>query len=340
MMERSQAHVDPPRETKLLRTKLLLIDPDEVHLRWMARAVQQGVSDIEVHPRTSSARDGEPYDLVVMSQEGGGSEMSAKQVLNVRQIHPEVPFLLVSSGKHLYRQLLAGSSDLGLMNVLARKQAGWALPIDFIVTLQKLTRPDIFGIDRYLPRGTVEPLEMIVRSTADKREALERAQRYVAALAVHPRLMHHLLTVIDEAVSNALYHGPCDEAGRGRFAHLPREADLSLADGEQLAVTVRCDGERIGVSVADPFGSLTRGAIFDHLSKCFRGGRDRTELGPESAGIGLYLCFEALSHLVINLSPGRRTEVIGLIDVRDRYLDYVNMGKSFNVFEASEGGAS
>lgn len=322
-----------------MRTRLLLIDPDEVHLRWMARAIQQGVSDVEVHPRTSSVQDGESYDLVVVSQEVGGAEASARQVLSVRQVHPEVPFLLVSSGKHLYRQLLVSGSDRGLMNVLARKQVGWALPSDFIVTLQKLTQPDIFGIERYLPRCAVEPLAMGVRSTADKREALERAQRYVAALVVHPRLVHHLMTVIDEAISNALYHGPRDEAGRARFAHLPRDADVRLAEGEQIAVALRCDGERIGVSVADPFGSLTRGAIFEHLSRCFRGGRDRTELGPDGAGLGLYLCYESLSHFVINLGPGRCTEVIGLVEIRDRYLEYVHAGRSFNVFEARAGAA-
>ena len=56
--------------------------------------------------------------------------------------------------------------------------------------------------------------------------------------------------------------------------------------------------------------------------------------------IGLYVCFESLSHFVINLSAGKRTEVIGLIDVRGTYLDYVSEGKSFNVFETTEEGTS
>ena len=36
--------------------------------------------------------------------------------------------------------------------------------------------------------------------------------------------------------------------------------------------------------------------------------------------------------MVINLKPGRATEILGLIDVRGTYKDFATRGKSFNVF--------
>lgn len=324
-----------------MQTKLLLIDPDEVHLRWMARAIQLGLSDVEVCPRTSSSKDGEPYDLVVMSYDFLDTEISAKQILSVRRAHPDVPFLLISSDKHIYPQLLTSCTDRGLMNVLARKhRREWAPPNDLVVTLQKLLRQDIFGIDKYFPRWVADPVTMTVRSTTDKRDVLARAHDYAGELDIHPRLVPQFLTVVDECISNALYNGPCDDQGVPRFAHLPRQTPVTLHDDEKIVVTLRCDGARLGVSVADPFGSLRRNTIFDHLSKCFRRGRDQIDFDPGGAGIGLYVCFESLSHFVINISAGRRTEVIGLIDVRGTYLDYVSEGKSFNVFETLEEGVS
>jgi len=326
-------------EGKPARTRLLLIDPDETHLRWLARVIQSGISEVEVCSRTSIAKDPDPYDLVVMSCDLLDTELSAKQIMGVRRDHPDVPFLLISSSKHIYPRLITGFRDKGLMNILARKvRREWAPPSDLVVTLQKLLRPDIFGLDKYFPRWGMDPISMTVRSTADKSDVLARAHDYAADLDIHPRLVPQFLTVVDESISNALYNGPCDEQGVPRFAHLPRQTTVSLQAGEEIAVTLRCDGVRLGVSVVDPFGSLTRDTIFDHLSKCFRRGRDQIDFDPGGAGIGLYVCFESLSHFVINISARRRTEVIGLIDVRGTYLDYVSEGKSFNVFESQEAG--
>lgn len=323
-----------------MQSRLLLIDSNKAHLKWMARIIQSGISEVEVCPRVSTTSDGEPYDLVVMSYDVVDADLTAEQIMELRRGHPEVPFLLISSSKHIYPKLLTGYTDKGMMNILARRHREWARPHDLVVTLQKLLRRDIFGLDKYFSQWGIEPVSMTVRNTADKRDVLARAHEYTADLRIHPRFVPQFLTVVDESISNALYNGPCDEQGVPRFAHLPRQSTVSLSNDEQITVTLRCDGTRIGVSVVDPFGSLTRDTIFDHLSKCFRRGRDQIDFDLGGAGIGLYVCFESLSHFVINLSAKQRTEVIGLIDVRGKYLDYVSGGKSFNVFETKEEGPS
>src|SRR5436190_8000647 len=83
-----------PEDRKTVQTRLLLIDPDETHLRWLARVIQTGIANVEVCSRTSIAPDVGPYDLVVMSYDVLDTEVSAKQIMGVRRDHPEVPFLL------------------------------------------------------------------------------------------------------------------------------------------------------------------------------------------------------------------------------------------------------
>jgi len=324
-----------------VQSRLLLIDSNKAHLKWMSRVIQSGISEVEICSRSSmTGSDGEPYDLVVMSYDVLDTEISPEHIMGVRREHPNVPFLLISSSKHIYPKLLTSFNDKGLMNVLAKRHREWARPHDLVVTLQKLLRRDIFGLDKYFSQWGIEPISMIVRSTADKRDVLARAHEYTADLRIHPRFVPQFLTVVDESISNALYNGPCDDRGAPRFAHLPRQTTVSLSNDEEIIVTLRCDGTRIGVSVVDPFGTLTRDTVYDHLSKCFRRGRDQIDFDLGGAGIGLYVCFESLSHFVINISAGKRTEVIGLIDVRGKYLDYVSGGKSFNVFETTGEGAS
>ena len=49
------------------------------------------------------------------------------------------------------------------------------------------------------------------------------------------------------------------------------------------------------------------------------------------------MTFDSLNHLVLNIRPGQMTEVIGLIDVRGSYRNFVKRGKSFNIFLDTRG---
>ncbi|RYG65777.1 hypothetical protein EON77_18135 [bacterium] len=97
-------------------------------------------------------------------------------------------------------------------------------------------------------------------------------------------------------------------------------------------MTLCCDGRRLGVAVRDPFGSLRADTVLDYLTRCFRRGPDQIDAKEGGAGLGLYFTFEALSHFVINVSPGRATEMIGLLDVSGTFKDFARRGKSFNMF--------
>ena len=48
--------------------------------------------------------------------------------------------------------------------------------------------------------------------------------------------------------------------------------------------------------------------------------------------MGLYFIVEALNKVIINISPGKGTEVIGIMDISGSYRDYAERFKSFHIF--------
>jgi hypothetical protein len=99
-----------------------------------------------------------------------------------------------------------------------------------------------------------------------------------------------------------------------------------------ITITFCCDGQRLGVSVSDPFGSLRTEDVQGYLAKCFRRGDDQVDQKEGGAGLGIYYVFESLSHFVANIAPRRRTEIIGLIDLSSNFKDFSERSKSLNMF--------
>ena len=138
--------------------------------------------------------------------------------------------------------------------------------------------------------------------------------------------------MVDEFTSNALYNAPLDASGCRRFAHLPRTQEVVLDEDEAVEVSFVSDGSRIGISVADPFGSLQVETVQAYLSRCLRRGDDQINNKDGGAGLGLYCSLESLSHLIINIKKNYRTELIGLLDVSGTHRDFASRGKSFSIF--------
>lgn len=192
------------------------------------------------------------------------------------------------------------------------------------VTALKLIRGDVFGAEKYLLWGTQLYATTLSRS-AQRAEVVEELASEVQRLGQSARAASMAMLVTDELLSNAIHHAPIDDNGVHYRADLARGRDLPL-DGRH-AVTLRwgCDGRYLAIEVADQFGSLTPEAVLRSVVQ-----RDVRDTG-EGAGMGIALTYRSSDHLVFNLAPGRRSEVIALIDVR--YLaNERTPASSFNVF--------
>ncbi|HTJ44838.1 MAG TPA: hypothetical protein VL463_22180 [Kofleriaceae bacterium] len=203
------------------------------------------------------------------------------------------------------------------------------------VTALKLMRREIWGLEKYLSWGT-EIREHVLDDAEQRVAVVERLDADVHAAGFGPRVAAQATLIADELLSNALYNAPVDAGGARYRGDVPRHGTRALTEREQVRLRYACDARYLAVEVGDYFGSLDRATILRCLAKA--GGRrvEKVSMDTRGAGIGLATVYGTCNHLVFNLDPGRRTEVIALIDVRFRPAELSNALCSFGVFTAEE----
>jgi hypothetical protein len=193
-----------------------------------------------------------------------------------------------------------------LTNLLANPMPLFAE--DLTVTALKLLHQDVFGLEKYLTWGIV-PRRRELATGGNRHEVVMAIGRDVETAGLGPRVAQRASLIADELLSNAI-HGP---AGRAvcRYA---------------------CDGRYFAIEVADDGGALERATIMRSLAKAVTRGPGKVDYTGRGAGIGLATVYGSCNHLVFNVAPGRRTEIIGLIDVRFRPAELGNTLPSFGLF--------
>jgi hypothetical protein len=220
-----------------------------------------------------------------------------------------------------------------LTNYLGVDEDGSVDPLDLGATVAKILSRDIFGLDKYLAAGA-EIRSFEVRKSADRDAIVDEAEALASSSGCHGEIARGAATAAEELLTNALYDAPTDTGGKARHAHLERAVPVELSADEAIAFQLAYDGNRIGMSARDPFGSLTPEKVVEYLSRCFL--RTSYEVPEEGggAGLGLYFIFNLVQHFVINIAPGHMTEAIGLFQVSSSMRRFKTKTKSFNVFLA------
>nr|QEO74299.1 hypothetical protein [uncultured bacterium] len=308
--------------------RVVLLQPNVRTARTLSRMIRTAGAIPVVCASLASRSLDPPPDLVIADFDA----LTAEERPSIVDVYPELRDrrrLLVYSRLASHPRFAELFGSFGMSNVLAGN--GNLDPHELLVTVQKILRRDVFGIDKYFP-WAAQSVAIDIRDGKQARAVLDEAELFASRLGVPSRLVASFCTVVEELTSNALYNAPVDPEGRARFAHYHRKQGVVLEPHEVVRVTLCSDGRRMGVSVSDPFGSLTPEKVVSYLGKCFRRGDDQVDSKQGGAGLGLFCAFESVTNLIVNLDPGRRTEMIGLLDIRGSYRDFARRGKSFNIF--------
>lgn len=217
-----------------------------------------------------------------------------------------------------------------LRNIIAKNDEPLE-PDELIITAEKLLRRDLFGLGKYLLWG-VEPVRVEIRDSRKKLDYLQEVSSYALALGCNERVVELVETVADELVTNAIYNAPRNPDGEPKYARRSRREPVELTDAEVGHLEFACDGDYIAVAQIDPFGALTQETVVSYLNRCLVKGPEQLSEASGGAGIGLYRVFQSLSKFVINVEPGKRTEVICLIDLRLTMKRFRQQAKSFHIF--------
>jgi hypothetical protein len=199
-------------------------------------------------------------------------------------------------------------------------------------TLARLTGQPLFGAERWLPWGT-HCTRIGLGGSPDRQPALNRVAERLGAVGVAERLQDRLLTVVDELITNAVYDAPIDRAsGAPRHRHQDRRQPVVLDAADQPELSFGTDGVRFAVAVRDPFGGLRAETVRQHLARGLRRGADQIDQKQGGAGLGLFLLFDHLHALSVEVHPGRRTEVAGLVDLRGGHRAVLAVPRRFDLF--------
>ncbi len=202
-----------------------------------------------------------------------------------------------------------------------------AMPVlaeELTITAQKLIKNDLFGLEKYLLWGTDLATTVIARGS-QRAWLVGDLSEQVRARGQSARVASMAMLVADELISNAVHNAPVDAAGVHYRKDLPRDQDLELDERHQVRLRWGCDARYLAIEVTDRFGSLDRDTVLTSLSR-----NDVRESGG-GAGMGVALAYRSCDHLVFNLAPGTRTEIIALIDVRHPPTERLG-ASSYNVF--------
>lgn len=199
---------------------------------------------------------------------------------------------------------------------------------DLGITSSKLVSGDLFGLEKYVASGS-RVGERVITSDAQKRVAMGEVCAWAEAVGARKPVVHRLASVIDELLMNALHDAP-----RESKPVLPRPGATTPPPLEKRAVLRwAADARTLAISVGDGYGALRQRDVIDHVRRA-RVERGRPELGEPGAGLGLYLVLANVASLIVNVDPGRRTEVVCLFDLgRERAVE--TGVRSLHVFAAS-----
>lgn len=313
-----------------MQGKILLIHIDRQDQRSLYRILRSTRSHLDFTDDLAECRrrlDEDAWDLLIVDHDHLGPEGVAL-LLELGTTRPELKILLLSQERDKQRLVELFRAPF-LTNLVAK--AGEIAADELVVTVEKILRNDVFGLEKYLTWG-IEPELEVLTSSREKDQKLTLLASFADTLGLPSRLTTLAKGVADELLMNAVYNAPVDAEGRPRYAHLPRTERIDLGPGEEVDLRWACDGRHLAISVTDPFGSLEVNTIRQYLARCFARGDDQMATHGGGAGMGLFYIFTSLSQLIVNIDPGQRTEVIGLLDVTGSYRDFAQRPKSFNVF--------
>lgn len=316
--------------------RILFFDPDPKVLRMAERALISTGSEVDVAGSEQTLLEKmeiDGYDLLMVNFDppmrtdpkwGQFFDRLEKRFPATRLV------LHVTASTEDYLPLMAQRRYV--RNLIAKNDEP-VEPEELIITAEKLLRRDLFGLDKYLLWG-IQPYTLEIRDSKKKLEYVRAVSDYALRLGCNERTVEMIETVVDEVVTNAIYNAPRGKDGKAKYAMLSRREAVILEDHEVATLEFACDGDYIAVSQVDPFGALTQDTIVNYLNRCLVKGPQQFTNDSGGAGIGLFRVFQSLSKFIVNIDPGKKTEVISLIDLRLSMKRFRQLPKSFHIFIA------
>lgn len=183
-----------------------------------------------------------------------------------------------------------------------------------IANIAKLTCGKYEGISYYLSHKN-EIKSLKITDSKMKEHYIKVVLEHFVNNNLRHRTLHDIESILDEMITNAIYNAPVDKDGNKLYQHRDRKECVVLSDKQAGTLSYAVDDRKIYLSVKDPFGSLTKERLLTYLGKCFKEDHVYVENKAGGAGIGLHKILRMSHNFVVNIDPGKYTEIISCISL-------------------------
>jgi len=221
---------------------------------------------------------------------------------NVRERYPKIKRALITAYNVDDYIDLALKHDVG--NIIVKTTPFNIDDIERVVN--SMVSEDIFGLSQYMRQGTEIHKTMI--SDPDDIESL--ADTYALKIG-NSELRGNLKLVVSELLINAIFYGVREEQGDDKENW---NQHFKLSPEQAVETCIGIDDEKCGFSVVDNGGKLKKKDVLHWLNRQITAGENGIPVGVlDSHGRGMFLARQYMDSLIINIKPGIRTEIIGIL---------------------------
>lgn len=278
------------------KKKILVVD-DEVVIRNMLE------DHLEDRYQVTLAQNGQEalqlgelgdFDLVISDIHMPGIK-GYELLARIRAQFPRIHTVLITA--YNVDEYVRLAKKHGTSNIISKTTPFNFHELDAVV--DSLISGEIFGIERYMLPGLKKVAEYEIKTSLDGknvRENLEKVFREKVGSVGELKL------VLDEIITNAIYHSPQNERGEEKY---PEFSDVTLDPDEYIEVKAYLDDEKYGIAIVDKKGNLKKETVLYKLDRHIS-----SEGVLDGSGRGIFMSRIFCDRLIINIDPHRKTEVL------------------------------
>jgi DNA-binding NarL/FixJ family response regulator len=281
-----------------VKPKILIVDDEKLIRQMMTDFLEQeySVTTAENGEAALKLPDLDDFRLVISDINMTG--MPGYEFLKeVRKRSPSTKVVLITA--YDVDNYVRMAKEHGICNIISK-----TVPFNFnelSAVVKNLVSGEIFGINKYMNPGCRHLKTYTVKSSSDAKDVREDI---LSLFLQHIESTGELRLVLDELVTNALYHSPRDAKGNEKYREF---SNIVLQENEYVTLECVIDDEKYGVGIIDHQGSLSKETVLYKIDRHIKG-----EGILDDSGRGLFMSRIFADRLIVNIDPGKKTEIIVL----------------------------
>jgi len=174
---------------------------------------------------------------------------------------------------------------------------------EILMIITKLINGNIFGLSHHM-NNISKTQEIVIKHSNN----IDMVIDTICKMVENEKQKRKLNLILREVITNAIFYGAKNEKGDEKEKW---ETSVSLEEDEFVKINFASNDKRIGVSVMDQKGRLTKEGILYWLDRNIT--RDENNLpvsNHDIHGRGIFISRESAEKLIVNIQKSKQTEII------------------------------